>query len=49
MTDKIIQDACDEACLGTEVDVNHIKTKLIDDSGAGEIADLFKTLGIRRG
>ena len=45
LTDKIIQDACDEACLGTEVDVNHIKTKLIDDSGAGEIADLFKTLG----
>ena len=45
LTDKIIQDACDEACLGTEVDVDHIKTKLIDDSGAGEIADLFKTLG----
>jgi DNA-binding transcriptional ArsR family regulator len=45
LTDKIIQDACDEACLGTEVDVSHIKTKLIDDSGAGEIADLFKTLG----
>lgn len=45
LTDKIIQDACDEACVGTEVDVDHIKTKLIDDSGAGEIADLFKTLG----
>ncbi|MFC5650272.1 ArsR/SmtB family transcription factor [Paenibacillus solisilvae] len=45
MTDKIIQDACDEACLGTEADVDHVKANLINDSGAVEIADLFKTLG----
>ncbi|BBH20616.1 transcription regulator ArsR [Paenibacillus baekrokdamisoli] len=43
--DKIIQEACDETCLGTEVDVNQVKSKLVDDSGANEIADLFKTLG----
>ncbi|MBW7457379.1 ArsR/SmtB family transcription factor [Paenibacillus sepulcri] len=45
VTEKLIQDACDEACSGTAADISSVKAKLVDDSDASEIADLFKTLG----
>ncbi|WP_188992263.1 ArsR/SmtB family transcription factor [Paenibacillus nasutitermitis] len=45
MAEKLIQDACDEACSGTAADVNSVKARLVDDAEASEVADLFKTLG----
>ncbi|MCQ6559443.1 ArsR/SmtB family transcription factor [Paenibacillus mendelii] len=45
MTEKLIQDACDDTCSGTEADVLAVQEKLIGEAAATELADLFKALG----
>ncbi|WP_127490999.1 ArsR/SmtB family transcription factor [Paenibacillus glycanilyticus] len=45
MTDKTLVDACDETCNGTAVDITKIQEKLLPDSAATDLADLFKALG----
>jgi len=45
MTEKVIQDACDDTCGGTEADIVQVKAQLIADSAAEQLADLFKALG----
>ncbi|ACS99810.1 ArsR/SmtB family transcription factor [Paenibacillus sp. JDR-2] len=45
MTDKTLVDACDETCNGTAVDITKIQEKLIPESAATDLADLFKALG----
>ncbi|WP_214630657.1 ArsR/SmtB family transcription factor [Paenibacillus agaridevorans] len=37
--------ACDDTCAGTEADITEVKAKLVDDTSASELADLFKALG----
>lgn len=36
---------CDSLCLGSEADVLAVKSNLITDTAAEELADLFKALG----
>ncbi|WP_336775202.1 ArsR/SmtB family transcription factor [Paenibacillus sp. MMO-58] len=45
MTEKIIVDACDDTCNGTAVDIAQIREKLIHETAATDLADLFKALG----
>jgi len=45
MTEKLIQDACDDTCSGTEADVQAVREKLISEAAASDLADLFKALG----
>ncbi|MBW7473148.1 metalloregulator ArsR/SmtB family transcription factor [Paenibacillus oenotherae] len=45
MTDKLMQEACDDACSGTEVNLKLIQEKLISELAAVQLADLFKVLG----
>ncbi|MFF2479639.1 ArsR/SmtB family transcription factor [Paenibacillus sp. NPDC058071] len=45
MTEKTIVDACDDTCNGTAVDITEIRKKLIPESAASDLADLFKALG----
>ncbi|GMK47852.1 ArsR/SmtB family transcription factor [Paenibacillus glycanilyticus] len=45
MTDKTLVDACDETCNGTAVDITKIQEKLLPESAATDLADLFKALG----
>ena len=45
MEKDLLNSACDESCIGTEVDIAEVRSKLVDDSAATELADLFKTLG----
>ncbi|WP_168123204.1 metalloregulator ArsR/SmtB family transcription factor [Paenibacillus sp. HB172176] len=37
--------ACDDTCVGTQADVNLVRSKLVDDEMAAKLADLFKALG----
>lgn len=37
--------ACDETCEGTEADIAEVKSKIVSDETAAELADLFKALG----
>ncbi|GAA0359570.1 ArsR/SmtB family transcription factor [Bacillus horti] len=39
------QDACEETCKGTKVDVQSIGQKLLDDAAVTELANIFKALG----
>jgi len=45
MEKDLLNSACDESCAGTEVDIADVRSKLVDDDAATELADLFKTLG----
>ncbi|CAH1197645.1 Transcriptional repressor SmtB [Paenibacillus plantiphilus] len=45
MTDKRIQESCDETCSGTEANLRLIQEKLISELAAVHMADLFKALG----
>ncbi|REK74706.1 ArsR/SmtB family transcription factor [Paenibacillus paeoniae] len=45
MENGIASAACDDTCAGTEADIDVVKQKLVDDSTAIELADLFKALG----
>ncbi|MFF2885428.1 ArsR/SmtB family transcription factor [Paenibacillus sp. NPDC057967] len=45
MENGIASAACDDTCAGTEADIGTVKEKLVDDSTAIELADLFKALG----
>lgn len=37
--------ACDDSCAGSEVNIENIKSKLIPETTAAQLADLFKALG----
>ncbi|MHA7966071.1 ArsR/SmtB family transcription factor [Paenibacillus sp. CAU 1782] len=45
MTNETLSASCDETCAGTNADVSSVKDKLVDDTTATELADLFKALG----
>lgn len=45
MDNVTISAACDDTCAGTEADIAGVKSKLVDDGAATELADLFKALG----
>lgn len=45
MANEIASASCDETCGGTEADVKKVKEKMVDDTTAVELADLFKALG----
>jgi len=36
---------CDSSCVGTDADVEDVKSRLVDDGTASDLADLFKALG----
>jgi DNA-binding transcriptional ArsR family regulator len=44
-TQTVSTDTCDESCIGTEADLQVMKQRMIEDSTATEMADVFKTLG----
>lgn len=37
--------ACDDTCAGTDSDIDSVKSKLVNETTAIELADLFKALG----
>ncbi|MFD2116668.1 ArsR/SmtB family transcription factor [Paenibacillus yanchengensis] len=37
--------ACDESCNGTEIDIAAVREQLVEDQVAMQLADFFKTLG----
>ncbi len=45
MENPLTGSACDESCNGTEADLNSVRSKLVDESVASSLADVFKTLG----
>lgn len=45
MDNGVATGTCDDTCAGTEADIGTVKAKLIDDSAATELADMFKALG----
>ncbi len=45
MTNETLSASCDDACAGTNADVLSVQEKLVDDTTATELADLFKALG----
>jgi len=43
---KALQDSvCDTSCVGTGADAETVKSRLVDDETASDLADLFKALG----
>jgi DNA-binding transcriptional ArsR family regulator len=43
---RTLQDSlCDASCIGTDADVQSVKARLVDDTTASDLADLFKALG----
>jgi ArsR family transcriptional regulator, lead/cadmium/zinc/bismuth-responsive transcriptional repressor len=42
--EKQVVDLCDETCLGTETDLSAVKQKMVDESSANQLAELFKAL-----
>ncbi|MBP1993725.1 ArsR/SmtB family transcription factor [Paenibacillus eucommiae] len=46
MNKEVVETAvCEESCNGTEADVLRVKSRLVSESTAVELADLFKALG----
>lgn len=43
--DNHVAAACDDSCAGSEVNIENIKSKLIPETTAAQLADLFKALG----
>jgi DNA-binding transcriptional ArsR family regulator len=43
--DNHVTTACDDPCAGTEADIESVKNKLVSETTAIELADLFKALG----
>lgn len=43
--DNQVTAACDDTCIGTEADIAGVKNKLIGETTAVQLADLFKALG----
>lgn len=43
--EKLLNEACDDTCTGTESDMQLLKQTMITDSAASGMADLFKALG----
>ncbi|MBB3111253.1 DNA-binding transcriptional ArsR family regulator [Paenibacillus phyllosphaerae] len=43
--EKIVSEACEETCQGSEADLNTIREQLVSEQEAASLADLFKALG----
>ena len=43
--DNQIAAACDDSCAGSEVNIDNVRSKLIPETTAAQLADLFKALG----
>jgi DNA-binding transcriptional ArsR family regulator len=43
--DNQLAAACEDTCAGTEADIADVKSKLVSEGTAVELADLFKALG----
>lgn len=43
--DNQVAAACDDTCAGSEVNIENVKSKLIPETTAAQLADLFKALG----
>jgi len=42
---RIAEENCDDTCLGTEINLNHLHTNKIDEKTAIDLAEIFKALG----
>ncbi|MBD2869232.1 ArsR/SmtB family transcription factor [Paenibacillus arenilitoris] len=43
--DNQVTAACDDSCTGSEASIESVRSKLINETTAGQLADLFKALG----
>ncbi|WP_424767526.1 ArsR/SmtB family transcription factor [Paenibacillus sp. sgz302251] len=43
--DNSVTAGCDDTCAGSEENIDHVKSKLMNETTASELADLFKALG----
>ncbi|CAM4212395.1 metalloregulator ArsR/SmtB family transcription factor [Paenibacillus alkaliterrae] len=43
--DNQVTEACDDTCAGSEANIESVRSKLIPETTAAELADLFKALG----
>jgi len=43
--DNQVAAACDDSCAGSEVNIDNVRSKLIPETTAAQLADLFKALG----
>lgn len=43
--DKLLHDSCDDTCVGTDPDLHVLKSQMINDAMASQMADVFKALG----
>lgn len=42
---RVAEDQCDDTCLGTEINLQHLREINLDEQTAIDLADLFKALG----
>lgn len=42
---RIVEENCDDTCLGTETNLNHLSDNKLDEKTALDLADTFKALG----
>ncbi|WP_174887674.1 ArsR/SmtB family transcription factor [Cohnella herbarum] len=42
--EKQTVETCDTTCVGTDTDLTEIKQKMVDDTSANDLAELFKAL-----
>lgn len=43
--DNQVAAACDDLCAGSEANIDNVRSKLIPETTAAQLADLFKALG----
>lgn len=43
--EKLTQEMCDDTCIGSEADLQTLKNRMVSESVAGQMADVFKALG----
>lgn len=42
---QVAEDQCDDTCLGTEINLKHLREINLDEKTAIDLADIFKALG----
>lgn len=42
---RVAEEQCDDTCLGTEINLNHLSEINLDEKTALDLADIFKALG----
>lgn len=43
--DRVVEEQCDDTCLGTEINLNVLKQDKLQEQMADDLAELFKALG----